>query len=161
MKNAERYSKPWTYIFCCRRLISFRHLTWVLSPCKVYEKELQRNSWYLGRMISMVLCPPQLNSNHHLHLIFPLMCKWHSPVPPGIRLPKWETCFCRKCQCRRVAGNCNTWLRMQLGWVSGTDSLMESCWVKDSKHTPLSQTTSSHKETQLSSEAVRNLPCSS
>lgn len=129
--------------------------TWpdILPPCKVYKKELQSNPWYLGRAISIVLCPPQLNSNCHLHLFFPLMCKWHfscstwdKTTPSGIRLLKWETYFCRKCGCRRVAGNCNTWLRLQLGWVSGTDSLMESCWVKDSKQTSLSQTASSFKE---------------
>lgn len=120
-------------------------------------KRVQSNPWYLGRAISLVLCPPQLDSNHHLHLFFPLTCT--SPVPPGVRLPKWESCFFRKCWCRRVSGNCNTWLRMQLGWVSETDSLMESCWVKDSKHTPLSQATPSFKKRQLSSEIVRNLLC--
>lgn len=93
------------------------------------------------------------------------MCKWHFPctswdkaTPPKVRPPKWGSYFCRK-WCRRVSGNCNTWLRMQLTWVSGTDSLMESCWVKDSKHTPLSQATPSFEKRQISSEIVRNLLC--
>lgn len=103
---------------------------------------------------SMLLCPPQLNSYHHLHL-FLLWCvngissscsTWDKAIQVGNRF------FCRKGRCRRVAESCNTWLNY-VTWSRFRDSWPAGELLSERhKHTPHFQTTSRFKERQLSSD---------
>lgn len=128
------------YIFFCSRLISSRHLTWVLSPCKMSKKSPRatHDTWAVWSLwfFAILSWTQTITSTS-----FPLSCKWHFPcstwdktTPAEVRLPKWKSCFCRKCWCRRVARNCNTCLRMQLGWVSETTWWRVAEWKTTSTH---------------------------